>query len=178
MDDVEIFRAIACYQSEPRAEPHEVADGPGIFDWNLIGGAARKLADALTLRRSQAELQRGASERSRKLRNEVRANAAGLDVEGLNDLLERLLQVRVEDFDARSRWRGFDDARRALRRARKRRGSATAQPPMPETFGGEPRNALSGGWMSTSSGFGDQPRGRRCAYRNCACAHAANSAAS
>jgi hypothetical protein len=117
MDDVEIFRAIACYESEPRAELHDVPDGPGIFDWDLIGRAARELAEALTLRRSQAELQRGASERSRKLRNELRANATGLDIEGLDDLLERLLQVRVEDYDARSGWRAFDDARRALRRA-------------------------------------------------------------
>jgi Helicase conserved C-terminal domain len=117
MDDVEIFRAIACYESEPRAALHDVPNGPGIFDWDLVGRASRELAEALTLRRSQAELQRGASERSRKLRNELRANAAGLDIEGLDDLLERLLQVRVEDYDARSGWRAFDDARRALRRA-------------------------------------------------------------
>jgi hypothetical protein len=117
MDDVELFRAIACYESEPRAELHDMPDGPGVFDWELVGYAARELAETLTLRRSQAELQRGASERSRKLRNELRANAAGLNVEGLDDLLDRLLQVRVEDYDARSGWRGFDDARRALRRA-------------------------------------------------------------
>jgi superfamily II DNA or RNA helicase len=117
MNDVELFRAIACYGSEPRAELHDVPEGPGVFDWELVGHAARELAEALTLRRSQAELQRGASERSRRLRNELRANTGGLDVEGLDDLLDRLLQVRVEDYDARSGWRGFDDMRRALRRA-------------------------------------------------------------
>jgi superfamily II DNA or RNA helicase len=117
MDDVEIFRAIACYEGEPRAELSPRADGPGIFDWELVGRAARELAEALTLQRAQAELRRGASERSRKLRNELRANAGHLDVRGLDALLERLLQVAVEDYDGRSGWRAFEDARRHLRRA-------------------------------------------------------------
>ena len=38
-------------------------------------------------------------------------------VERTDELLERLLQVRAEDDDARSGWRSFDDARRRLRRA-------------------------------------------------------------
>ena len=117
MDEVEIFRAIACREAEPRAGLAPVPPGPGVFDWELIAQASRELAATLTLQRSQAELSRGASERSRKLRAELRGNAAELDVEGLDDLLERLLQVRVEDFDGRSGWRRFDDARRSLRRA-------------------------------------------------------------
>lgn len=117
MDEVEIFRAIACREAEPRAELDSVPSGPGVFDWELIARAAAELASTLTLQRSQADLARGASERSRKLRTELRGNAAGLGVEGLDDLLERLLQVRVEDFDGRSGWRRFDDARRSLRRA-------------------------------------------------------------
>lgn len=117
VDEVEVFRAIACYPSETRAQLGEVPPGPGVFDWDLVVSAAEELAGVLTLQRSQAELHRGASERSRKLRQELRANAEGLEVDGLDDLLDRLLQVRVEDFDGRSGWRPFDDARRALRRA-------------------------------------------------------------
>jgi superfamily II DNA or RNA helicase len=117
MDDVEIFRAIACFEAEPRATLAHIPDGPGVFDWTLVRQAAEELAATLTLQRAQAELQRGASERSRKLRTELRANSEGLEVDDLNALVERLLQVRVEDYDGRSGWRPFDDARRALRRA-------------------------------------------------------------
>ncbi|MGD9734757.1 MAG: SNF2-related protein [Solirubrobacterales bacterium] len=116
-DDVAIFRAIACRQDEPRAELPDPPDGPGIFEWNLIARAAADLAEELTLLRSQAEVARGASERSRKLRTEIRAGAEDLDVSGLDDLLDRLLQVRAEDFDARSGWSRFQEARRALKAA-------------------------------------------------------------
>lgn len=116
MDEVEIFRAIACREAEPRAVLDPLPPGPGVFDWEVIARASRELAATLTLQRSQAELARGASERSRKLRAELRGNAAGIAVDGFDDLLERLLQVRVEDFDGRSGWRRFNDARRSLRR--------------------------------------------------------------
>ncbi|MGI8729279.1 MAG: SNF2-related protein [Solirubrobacteraceae bacterium] len=116
-DDVAIFRAIACRQDEPRADlPHRPV-GPGIFDWDLVAHAAEELATELTLLRSTAEVARGASERSRAIRTEIRADAGDLDVEGLDDLLDRLLQVRAEDFDGRSGWRRFKDARRTLKRA-------------------------------------------------------------
>jgi superfamily II DNA or RNA helicase len=117
MDDVEIFRAIACFEAEPRATLAPAPDGPGVFDWTLVRRAADELASTLTLQRAQAEIQRGASERSRSLRTELRANSEGLEVDGVDALVERLLQVRVEDYDGRSGWRPFDDARRALRRA-------------------------------------------------------------
>jgi superfamily II DNA or RNA helicase len=116
-DDVTIFRAIACRREEPRADLAEVPAGPGVFDWDLIGRAAEELAEELTLVRSQAELSRGASERSRRVRTEIRANATGLEIPDLELLGERLLQVRVEDYDASPGWRRFDDARRALKRA-------------------------------------------------------------
>jgi len=116
-DDVAIFSAIACRQDEPRAALAEAPPGPGVFDWALIGRAADALAGELTLQRSQADIQRGASERSRKLRQQLRANTTGLAVDGLDDLLERLLQVRVEDFDAQTGWRAFDDDRRLLARS-------------------------------------------------------------
>ena len=117
MDDVEIFRAIACFDAEPRATLAPVPDGPGVFDWTLVRRSAEELASTLTLQRAQAELQRGASERSRKLRSEIRANSADLEVDDLEAVVERLLQVRVEDYDGRSGWHPFDDARRSLRRA-------------------------------------------------------------
>jgi len=65
-----------------------------------------------------AQLVAGASERSRRLRNELRANLSTLGLDGSEDLLDRLLQVRVEDYDGRSGWRRFDDARRRLREAK------------------------------------------------------------
>lgn len=116
-DDVAIFRAIACREDEPRASFDELPAGPGVFDWALIREAAEELAAELRLQRAQAEVARGASERSRRLRTELRAGTEGLKVEGLDDLLERLLQVRVEDFAGRSGWRRFEEARRRLRRA-------------------------------------------------------------
>ena len=117
IDDVELFRAVACHEGEPRAVLVPVPEGPGVFDWTLVRRAAEELATTLTLQHAQAELQRGASERSRKLRTELRANTEGLDVDGLESLMDRLLQVRVEDYDGRSGWRPFDDARRTLRHA-------------------------------------------------------------
>jgi len=128
-DDVTIFRAIACRRAEPRGALDPRPPGPGIFDWDLIRRAAEELAAELTLVRSQAELSRGASERSRRVRTEVRANATGLEIPELDALGERLLQVRIEDFDARPGWRRFDDARRALKRAEtegERRDAAAA----------------------------------------------------
>jgi len=128
-DDVTIFRAIACRRPEPRGVLEPVPAGPGIFDWVLVRRAAEELAEELTLVRSQAELSRGASERSRRVRTEIRANATGLDIPDLDALSERLLQVRIEDYDARAGWRRFDDARRALKRAEtegERRDAAAA----------------------------------------------------
>ena len=51
------------------------------------------------------------------MRTELRAGFQGLALDGAEDLLDRLLQVRVEDYDGRGGWRPFDDARRRLRRA-------------------------------------------------------------
>ncbi len=116
-DEIEIFRAIACRESEPRAEPEWDSEGPTAIDWQLLRRAASELADELTRERSTAQIAAGASERSRSLRTELRGGFSGLEIEGAEDLLERLLQVRAEDFDGRSGWRPFDDARRRLRRA-------------------------------------------------------------
>lgn len=115
-DEVEIFKAIICRESEPRVESPWPTEGPTVIDWELLRRAAQDLAGQLTAARATAELAAGASERSRKLRTQLRASLMGLDVPGSEALLDRLLQVRVEDFDGRSGWRAFTDAERALRR--------------------------------------------------------------
>jgi len=82
-------------------------------------GALREtLAEELTRRRATAALQRGASERSRRLRLQIRdiANIVG-DVDGLGDLLDRLEEVRIEDFDHRHQMRPFQDRLREAKRA-------------------------------------------------------------
>lgn len=117
-DEVEIFKAIICGPSEPRAESPWPAEGPTVIDWELLRQAAVDLAVQLTTVRATAEIAAGASERSRKLRTQLRASLVGLDVPNADALLERLRQVRVEDFDGRSGWRAFTDAERALRRER------------------------------------------------------------
>ncbi|HEY8777632.1 MAG TPA: helicase-related protein [Gaiellaceae bacterium] len=127
-DEVEIFRAIACRRMEPRAEILWASPGPTVIDWELLRRAATDLASQLTLERSTAAVAAGASERSRKLRTELRGGFDGLELEGADELLDRLLQVRVEDYDGRSGWRRFDDARRRLRGAHtlgERREAAT-----------------------------------------------------
>lgn len=116
-DEIEIFRAIAARDREPRAQLEWDTDGPTVIDWELLRRAATELAAELTRERSTAQIAAGASERSRRLRTELRAGLDGLEVEDADQLLERLLQVRAEDFDGRSGWRAFDDARRQLRRA-------------------------------------------------------------
>ena len=58
-----------------------------------------------------------------------RAKFMGPDLPGANDLIERLLQVRVKDFDGRSGWSRFAEARRVLNRAQtvgERRDAAAA----------------------------------------------------
>jgi len=119
LDEAEIFKAIACSEREPRHEWPSPFDGPGgMVDWELLARAAREVADELTRRRTTAALQRGASERSRRLRLQILeiANLVG-EVPDLGDLLDRLEEVRVEDFDHRHEMRPFQDRLREARRA-------------------------------------------------------------
>lgn len=116
-DEVDIFRAIACREGEPRIEDPRPTPGPTVIDWELLRRAATDVAEQLTRDRASAQLAAGASERSRQLRTELRANLGSLAIEGTDDLLARLLQVRIEDFDGRSGWSRFQDARRRLRGA-------------------------------------------------------------
>lgn len=117
-DEVEIFRAIACREGEPRQLDTHPTPGPTVIDWDLLRNAAKGVADQLTRDRSTAQVLAGASERSRRMRTEIRGGLLGLEVPRQEDLLARLLQVRVEDYDGRSGWSRFDDARRRLRGAR------------------------------------------------------------
>jgi superfamily II DNA or RNA helicase len=119
LDEGELFRAIACSEREPRQPWTTPFPGPGgIIDWELLHRAASEVAEELTRRRTTAALQRGASERSRRLRLQIleMANIVG-DVEGLGDLLDRLEEVRIEDFDHRHEMRPFQDRVRESRRA-------------------------------------------------------------
>ncbi|MGO9181009.1 MAG: helicase-related protein [Candidatus Limnocylindrales bacterium] len=117
-DEVEIFRAIACREGEPRQPDTHPTPGPTVIDWALLRDAATGVAEQLTRDRSTAQVLARASERSRRLRTEIRGGLLALEVPRADDLLARLLQVRVEDYDGRSGWSRFDDARRRLRAAR------------------------------------------------------------
>lgn len=61
-------------------------------------------------------LDSGASKKSNQLRLEIRSGVAELD-EALDDLLERLAQVRIEDYDAVTRNSQFEIVRRQLKAA-------------------------------------------------------------
>ena len=115
-NDVEIFRAIHCGQTEPRAPLDPVPAGPGVFDWALIQHAAAGLAAELNQKSAAAELHRGASQKSNRLRMEILAKTEDLDKrpETLDDLLDRLEQVRVEDYDAVTRGSQFEAVRKQL----------------------------------------------------------------
>lgn len=115
-DDIEIFRAITSTPGTPRAELSQAhaSEGPGIIDWDLLRNAASDLAATLTKERHTAAVTRGASERSAK----VRARVYGLlgrtePPNEVNELLDRLEQVRVEDYDADPRYKRFMDRLRA-----------------------------------------------------------------
>jgi superfamily II DNA or RNA helicase len=119
VDEPALFKAIVCGNQEPRVSLSEPPPGPGgVVDWSLLARAAREVAEELTSRRATADIARGASERSAKMRAEIRqiARAADVETDDLILLLDRLEQVRVEDFDASP---GFRPLEERLRRARK-----------------------------------------------------------
>ncbi len=119
IDELTLFQAIACPRNEPRVELPEPVEGPGgIIDWDLLRQAAREVAEEITRYRATADIARGASERSRKLRQDIRQLALATDFESdaLDQLLDRLEQVRVEDFDAQPGWRPFEERLRAAKR--------------------------------------------------------------
>lgn len=119
VDEMVLFQAIACPKAEPRvALPHPPQGPGGVIDWDLLRQAAAAVAEELTTYRATADIARGASERSRKLRQDLRqlATRAELESDELSLLLDRLDQVRVEDYDARPGFGAFDERVRAARR--------------------------------------------------------------
>ncbi|MDE3111511.1 MAG: hypothetical protein KGK34_01055 [Chloroflexota bacterium] len=117
-DEVEIFTGIVCTEREPRREWPVPFDGPGgLIDWHLLHQAAGEVAAELTRRRATAALQRGASEKSRALRGRLRDLAAvtpGID--RIEELLDRLEEVRIEDFDHLPQMRTLQDRVRDARK--------------------------------------------------------------
>jgi superfamily II DNA or RNA helicase len=119
LDETEMFRAIVCSEREPRQAWPLPFPGPGsVIDWPLLHRSATEVAEELTKRRATAALQRGASERSRRLRLQIReASELTGDVEELGVLLDRLEEVRVEDYDHSPDMRPFQDQLREARRS-------------------------------------------------------------
>ena len=106
-DDAEVFRAISCTPGQPRMElPADlVPEGPGgVIDWALLNQAAREISDELTSLRHTSAVVRGASERSARLRARLLAVLGDMQLSQVDEVLDRLEQVRVEDFDADRRW--------------------------------------------------------------------------
>lgn len=119
IDEMMLFQAIACPKAEPRVALLSPPQGPGgVIDWNLLRRAAAEVAEELTTYRATADIARGASERSRKLRQDLRQLAGQASVESvdLDFLLERLEQVRVEDYDAHPGFTAFDERVREAKR--------------------------------------------------------------
>jgi hypothetical protein len=119
IDEEVIFHAIVCGEGSPRQDWEPPFVGPGgVIDWALLRRSAGEVAEELTRRRATASLQRGASERSRRVRQQVlELSQTTGEVEGCGDLLDRLEEVRVEDFDHRPEMRPFQDSLREARRA-------------------------------------------------------------
>jgi superfamily II DNA or RNA helicase len=119
VDEEVIFHAIVCGEGAPRQDWEPPFAGPGgVIAWALLRRSAGEVAEELTRRRATASLQRGASERSRRVRQQVlELSQATGEVEECGDLLDRLEEVRVEDFDHRPEMRPFQDSLREARRA-------------------------------------------------------------
>ena len=72
-DEPTLFRAIACPRAEPRITLADAPAGPGrVIDWNLLVRAAKDVAEEITTARATADIARGASARSSRLRLELR----------------------------------------------------------------------------------------------------------
>jgi hypothetical protein len=112
-DETVIFRAIVCSTSTPRGDLPVTTDV--LIDFDLLRRAANDVTDAINQRTATASVARGASERSRKIRERLivlakRFCGAG---EQFDMVLDRLDEVRIEDFDHERGYRVFMDALRA-----------------------------------------------------------------
>ena len=108
-NEEQIFRAILCGRSEPRI--HLEDDRWPLIDWALLKRAAEEITLAMNQRRATAGILRGASERSRKIREALLVASQGIAYASpdLDTLLDRLEDVRVEDVDFKPEYRGFRD---------------------------------------------------------------------
>ena len=111
-DDLVTFQAIAASEQTDRAEMPDPPAGPGVFDWELIQHAATQLANEITLTRNTAAIHRGASAKSNKVHSKLVSNL--IEVDGRDELLERLEQVPVEDFDGEEGYKSFNQAIKQL----------------------------------------------------------------
>lgn len=120
-DDVELFNAIRSSRSEARAPlptEQELAGPGGVVDWDLLRRCAEDIARDLTERRATHALLKGASEQSQRVREQVieASEGTGLDTE-LHPLLDRLEEVRVEDYDHLPGYRTWREHLRLARRS-------------------------------------------------------------
>jgi hypothetical protein len=114
-DEVALFGAIACSDGEPRLTHPSPPQGPGgVIDWGLLARAAEEVARELTTRRATADIAKGASERSSKMRQRLKEAAVGVESDEVDLLLDRLEEVRIEDFDHKE---GFSTLEEKLRSA-------------------------------------------------------------
>lgn len=115
-EEAEIFRAISAPVGEAPAPAPEgdTTEGPtALIDWELLRRAATELTDAINRRRTAIAVTRGASERSRQLRVQLLALLQAVPGEPPTEaqaLLDRLEEVRVEDYDHRPGYRTWREA--------------------------------------------------------------------
>lgn len=129
MAEEEIFKAIVCAKNERRA-PWD-GDAGVIIDWDLLRRAATDVAEGISRRRATAAIQRGASERSRRVREDLVTVAARLahEPDDLNAVLDRLEQIRLEELDHRSEYRRVRDGLGRLRKGLRENGLGDAAQP-------------------------------------------------
>ena len=116
-DEATIFRAIVCSHREPRGDNPPIKGV--LIDFDLLRRSAADVVDAINRRIATADVARGASERSRKVRESLLALARRSNGESdtLDMLLDRLEEVRIEDYDHERGHRAFMDAIREAQRA-------------------------------------------------------------
>jgi superfamily II DNA or RNA helicase len=115
-DEKAIFQAIVCTSSQPRAD--EPPTKGILIDFDLLKRAATEVADAINRRHATASIARGASERSRRMREKLIVLAQRSDDSGeiIASLLDRLDEVRIEDFDHERGYRNLTDSIREAER--------------------------------------------------------------
>ncbi|MGB8264801.1 MAG: helicase-related protein [Candidatus Velthaea sp.] len=126
VDEPSLFHAIVCLSNTPRGDV-PVTSGV-LVDFDLLRRAAADVADAINRRTATASVARGASERSRKIRERLIVVAKRCDFGGdkLDMVLDRLDEVRIEDFDHARGYRPFMDALRALEKGDAKEDGSTA----------------------------------------------------